>query len=366
MKRMKLGFFTGARSEYGLLRKLINQLQSDPFFEISLLVGGMHLLEKFGHTYKEIEKDGFVIKAKIPFYSEDISPGQLEFSKAITGIAAVLEKEKFDALFIVGDRLEAYAAALAAHFTRTPLIHSGGGTLTEGAVDNIYRYNITNLANIHLATSKGNYRRLKSLPIIKPEDVFFTGSIAIDGIKAFLKQPVAIDQFVKSLKKDSFVLITFHPATATQEPLDEILAKAVELIVNMNCQVLITYPNNDTGYESILRQIESFKSKENIFIVENLGAKGYYAALNDCLFVLGNSSSGIVEAPYFHKQVINVGERQKGREKDASIMDVNANWPAVQQLIKKGFEESWPLIENNNIYGGGQSVPNIIKIIKTL
>ena len=361
---MKLAFFTGARSEYGLLRKLISQLKSDSFFEISLLVGGMHLLEKFGNTYSEIEKDGFTIKAKIPFYSEVLSPGQDEFSRAINGIAAVLEKEKYDALFIVGDRLEAYAAALAAHFTDTPVIHSGGGTITEGAVDNIYRYNITNLANLHLATSKGNYERLKSLPVINPENVLFTGSVAIDGIREFLKQPVPIGQFVKGIKKGNFALITFHPATAAKEPLDEILAKSVELILNMNCQVLITYPNNDKGYESILSQIERYRSAKNVFIVENLGAKGYYAALNDCLFVMGNSSSGIVEAPYFHKQVINVGERQKGREKDASIMDVNANWPDVQTLVNKGFNESWPLVENNNIYGDGNSIKNVMKILK--
>ena len=361
---MKLGFFTGARSEYGLLKKLIVKLQSDSFFDVSILAGGMHLLKNFGNTYQEIEKDGFKIQAKIPFYRENKSPGFPEFTLAIKKIAQVLDAEKYDALFVVGDRLEAYAAALAGHFTKTPVIHFGGGTLTMGAVDNIYRYNISFLATIHFATSKGNHKRLINLPVLNREKVYLTGSVAIDAINEFQEKPIPVSRFLPGLEKNNFALLTFHPATLNEEPLDKILKEATEFILKNNCSVLITFPNNDKGFETILNQIEAFRSTDNVFIVDNLGAAGYYAALNDCRFLLGNSSSGIIEAPYFQKQVINVGTRQEEREKDQGITDVSAEWPAVKEVLKKGFETGWPLIKNQNIYGDGHAAERIVSIIK--
>ena len=362
---IKLGFFTGARSEYGLMKGLLKQLMEDPGIDISLIVGGLHFLEEFGNTVSEIDKDKIPIAKKLPFFVEGRSPTYADFADAVVKIADELSEQSYNALFLVGDRIETYAAALAAHFTGTSIIHSGGGTLTLGAKDNMYRYNITNLAEIHLATSKGNYNRLIDLPIISTDNVYLTGSFAIDSIKDYKQKEVPIQNFVHGLKDNKFALITFHPATSKPEKLDEILIESVRYIISKGNQVLITYPNNDPGYESLVAAIKFLEHLNDVYIVKSLGATGYYAALKSCQFVLGNSSSGIIEAPYFNKPVINLGSRQEGREKDQGIIDVEAHTQAVIEQLDRGYKKGWPEIPGTEIYGNGNSIKKIIRIIHT-
>lgn len=361
---IKLGVFTGARSEYGLMKGLLKALIEDPVIDISLIVGGLHFLDEFGNTFVEIKKDKIPVAKKLPFFVEGRSPSYTDFSDAIVKIADELKKQRYDALFIVGDRIESYAAALASHFTGTPIIHSGGGTLTFGAKDNIYRYNITNLAEIHLATSKDNYNRLIDLPMINRDNVYYTGSFAIDSIKKFKQNVTPIQNFVSGLVNKEYALITFHPATNSTEKLDDILIDSVKYIVSKGNQVLITYPNNDPGYESLVSAIKMLENWSDVYIVKSLGATGFYAALNSCRFVLGNSSSGIIEAPYFNKPAINVGTRQEGRGKDKGIIDVEAHPEAVIGELQRGYKNGWPEISGTEIYGDGSSVEKIIRIIK--
>lgn len=363
---MKLAFFTGARSEYGIVKKLMRTISCDDFFDVSIIVGGMHLLKEYGYTITEIENDNFPIAAKIPIFEEEVKPDFSHFTKAIQNISSHFLQNSYDAIFIVGDRFEAYAAALAAHFAKIPLIHSGGGTITRGAFDNIYRYNITNLSTYHFATSKGNYERLLSLPVLQKENIYFTGSVAIDSIKGFLsKSTGSVEEVIPGLKPNQFVLITFHPVTNANEPIPQILEHTVSNILKNGYQVLITYPNNDPGANKIIKTIQKLNSNSNIFVTESLGANGYYSALRDCKFVLGNSSSGIIEAPYFNKYVINVGTRQDGREKDNGIFDVSAEKNLVENAIQNVLKENFRNVECNNIYGYGNSIPKIMKILKT-
>lgn len=355
-----IGFFTGARSDYGIMKRLISAVASSEEFDYSIYVSGLHLLKSFGYTIDEIKADGFEIKAAIQAYKEGVEPGQKEFTLLISHLSSLLEREKPDAMFILGDRSEAYAAAIACHFAGVTIIHSGGGNLTKGAVDNIYRYNISNLSDVVLATSKGSYERLLSIPVLDEKELVFTGSLAIDAIRRYQAQPKPVTDFVPELRHGAFALMTFHPVTRSEEDIAQAMDDSLRAITSAGTTVLITYPNNDPGYQGILDIIEKWRSHGKVVIRENLGAQGYYAALNACIFVIGNSSSGLMEAPYFHKQVINIGSRQKGREHDGSVTNVDCQLKSIKEAINQGFEEGWPDAACDEIYGDGHALEQIM------
>jgi UDP-hydrolysing UDP-N-acetyl-D-glucosamine 2-epimerase len=360
-----IAFFTGARSEYGIMKNLIFEINLNSNFEYKVYVSGLHLLASFGNTVDEIENDGIHVHQKIHAFKEGQEPGAHEFSTILNELSHVLKSDQPDALFVIGDRPETYAAVLAAHFVKIPVIHSGGGTLTKGAVDNIYRYNISNLATYHFATSKGNYNRLKSQAAIDEKNVFHTGSFAIDAIMKFKQKPKSISEWVPSLNASNFCLMTFHSVTQNVEDIPAIMNASISFILSKGSQVLLTYPNNDPGYQAIIKEIETWKDHEHVFIVNHLGAQGYYAALNECRFVIGNSSSGIVEAPYFNKQVINIGSRQEGREADDSITTVEAQADIVLKILEQKFNENWIEINSNHIYGDGDTLQKIAVLLNT-
>lgn len=359
-----IGFFTGARSDYGIMKNFIKAVKDSENYSYHIFISGMHLLKKFGNTLNEIKsEDGFSNYTIVESFSEDHEPGYKEFVKIITALCEIFSKNKFDAIFLLGDRFETYAAALACHFCNIPIIHSGGGTITRGAVDNIYRYNISNLATYHFATSKGNFERLKSLPVTENENVFFTGSFAIDAIRKFQLNPRSISEIVPELEPGNFCLMTFHPATKSSEDVAEVMDTAIGKIKSYGKKILITYPNNDPGYKKILTVIEKWSKQKDIIVREHLGALGYYSALSDCIMVVGNSSSGIVEAPYFNKPVLNIGSRQEGREADEVIHTVPCNKSDVLkeiELLFSNFESK----ECNCIYGNGDSIERIFNILE--
>ena len=362
MKKI-IGFFTGARSDYGIMKNLIKDIKEYDEFDQRIYVSGMHLLKKFGNTVEEIKNDGFGEFTVIEAYNEQNEPGYKEFSKIIDLLCQNLQKDAPDVMFLLGDRFETYAAALACHFCEVPVIHSGGGTITKGAHDNIYRYNISNLATYHFATSKGNYKRLLGLPTTVDENVFFTGSFAIDAINEFKRNPKSIHEIVPGLVNRNFCLITFHSDTKSRQNVAEIMDEVILKILSNGTQVLLTYPNNDPGYKKILNVIEKWKSNKDVFIREHLGSIGYYAALRDCMMIIGNSSSGIIEAPYFNKTVINIGTRQEGREADDSIITIPCDKAVVLNLLEKKLSDSKVHLPNNNIYGNGKALIKIREIL---
>lgn len=363
--KIKIGFFTGARSDYGLTKKLIQNLINDNDFEVKIFVSGMHLLDKYGNTFNEIIDDGLPIYKKIPTYQEVAKDKRNEFSETLNNIFESVKNEKLHAGYIVGDRIEAYGVALALHFLNIPILHYAGGQITKGAVDNIYRYNITNLAYLHFATIKTAYQRLINLPTIDPEHVYFTGSTAIDSIKDFLITPVWINNIIPDLQDSNYVLMTFHSVTSSNENIGHIMEYAISKILNLNLKVLVTYPNNDKGVEKIMEVINKFRENKRVIVKKNLGAQGYYAAIKNSKFVIGNSSSGVIEVPYFNKISVNIGSRQDGRDLDSSVWSCKANESELDCLFDKGESIKWISQKNIGIYGNGNSSKLIGNIIKT-
>jgi UDP-N-acetylglucosamine 2-epimerase len=187
-----------------------------------------------------------------------------------------------------------------------------------------------------------------------------------DDIFSFLEKPVPISHFVPEITDEPYALMTFHSVTNAHEPIAEILRASVSQILSHGFKVMLTYPNNDEGTQEILQAIESVENLDGVVIRKSSGAQGYYAALNDCEFVIGNSSSGVREAPYFNKPVVNVGTRQDGREMDEGVESVEPTVEAVTAALADGFERAWPKYPCAEIYGSGNTSPAIRDVLYTL
>lgn len=363
-----IGFITGARSEYGVMKKLIKECASDSDFKVSIVATGMHYQHKYGDTIEEIRKDAFAPIIDAPCYVEEERPKEMDFVALIDTMYKVLSEHIFDVVYIIGDRLEAYAAALASHFLKIPVAHFAGGQITEGAVDNIYRYNISNLASLHFVTNKFAVERLKACPVISDEHIYLVGSSAIDSIKAYLKSPKDAWLIDGSLKRNNYVLMTFHPETMTvgqRNSIQEVMDEAIKTITDGGMYLLITYPNNDDGSEAIVNIIEKWRYHPMVVVRKNLGAALYYVAVDNALFVVGNSSSGIIEIPYFNKYTINVGDRQAGRNAPKSVINVPDDIEKTKEILNEVLSNPQCTYPQENIYGDGNSVKRIKEILKS-
>lgn len=363
---IRIGFITGARSEYGVMKRVIRELAADPLFDVKIVATGMHYLHKYGDTINEIRKDDLAPVMDAPCYVEEERAKEKDFVQLIDTLYGVLSKNPFDVIYIIGDRLEAYGAALAAHFLKIPVAHFAGGQLTNGAVDNIYRYNISNIATIHFVTNIFAKERLLQCPIIDGNNVYHVGSSAIDAIKEYLKQPKDAEEIDERLSRENYVLMTFHSETKgvkAKNTIPEVMDVSIATILEKGIKLLITYPNNDDGSEAIIKVIEKWQDNPNVVVRKNLGSEYYYTAVDNALFVIGNSSSGIIEIPYFQKYTINIGERQAGRNAPASVISVPDDCEAVMEATNKVLDDPVCDLPQEYIYGKGDSIRQIHDIL---
>lgn len=362
---MKIAFITGARADYGPFRSTLKGISEEKNFNLDIIVHGMHLMKLYGNSVEEIKKDKFGKIIKLNTLKKDINKSD-EMIKTIKVLHNFLKSSSYDLVILVGDRLETYAGAIASHFAKIPILHSGGGHITSGAVDNIYRFNITNFAKYHFTTSIKANDCLKNIPSINKDKLFFIGSPTVDAIKKFLKSPLRIELFVPDLLNKRYVLMTFHPLTLIKEPIVEILEASINFLMKKNISVLITYPNNDESSKDIRVCIDAIKKNKNVYAERHLGSLGYYTAIKYSEFIFGNSSSGIMEAPYFNKHVVNVGTRQEGRALDRSITNVSAKVGNVIKILNKLVDGKIRLLKNEKLYGNGTAVDRSIKILNTI
>lgn len=362
---MQIGFLTGARSEYGVMRQLIQRVSVDSFFSPVIYATGMHFQQKYGMTINELKDDGFAPIVEMPCYTEEQRDKKEDFVALINAITAGLSNNRPDMLYLIGDRLEAYAGALSAHFLNIPLAHFAGGQITKGAVDNIYRYNISNLSTIHFVTNKYAYERLQRIPIINNYKVHLVGSSAVDNIYKYLQTPRNLTDLDCRLERGSFALMTFHSQTIGDFDVPGAMELSISTILDAGKKVLITYPNNDNGSDEILNVINNWRSNESVVIVPNLGANNYYAAIDNSLFVIGNSSSGVIEVPYFDKFTINVGLRQSGRNAPKSVINTGSDLDLLKKSIEDIILERISVPKQEYIYGTGNSIDKIIEILKS-
>ncbi len=365
---MNVTFLTSSRADFGILRPLIRRLHNDPDFKVDLLVFGTHLSEQYGATIKEIELENFHIAGKIKTLVPGNGPASVSRSIGLTytEFATVWAEHNCDLIICLGDRYEMFAAVGASVPFNIPVAHISGGEVTEGAIDNIYRDAITLMSSYHFASTeiyRNNIVRLKG----SEHHVYNVGALNIDNLKHLPLYSLA--EFSKKYNIDlsiPTILITFHPETVSFENNDlyskEIVAALAEL---KRYQLLITMPNADTMSGVIRQHFEDFVAVHpNAIAVESLGALGYMSCMKHCAFMLGNTSSGFVEASFFPKYVINLGNRQKGRIEGKNILNTEIRKEAILKAVQTIENSGSPTAEQ--LYGSGDTSEKIHAILKTL
>lgn len=346
MTKRKICVVTGTRAEYGLLYWLMREIQADDELELQIIATGQHLSPEFGLTYKNIEADGFVINAKVEMLLSSDSPVGVAKSVGLgtIGFADALARLQPDIMVLLGDRFEALAAAQTAMILRIPIAHIHGGETTEGAIDEAIRHSITKMSQIHFV-SEPEYRDRVIQLGENPESVFEVGAVGIDNIvRLKLLSLQDLEKQINFALGKKFFLVTYHPETLTGKSSVEALKTLFAVFDEFpEYKLIFTQANSDAGGRIINEQIEAYakKNKERVLLVKSLGQLRYLSAMKLCAAVVGNSSSGLLEAPVLHVPTINIGDRQKGRKRYPSVIDCNEDkqrlLSAIQSLRDSKF-----------------------------
>jgi len=370
MKR-KVTVTTGTRAEYGILRPVLTEINSSKKLDLYLIVAGMHLSKKHGLTIREITNNGFKIHAKVKmmpggdsnfFMSSALGEGIIVFSKIFNNL-------KPDINLILGDRDEAFASALAASHMNIPNAHIHGGDKTQAGIDEYIRHAITKISNIHFAATKKSRERIIKMGE-NPKFVFLTGSPSIDEIRNNkITQKMELKSKYRINLGGNEILLVQHPVT-TQTNLSELQIKnTLKAINELAYPTIAIAPNSDAGNKAIFNNYKLFSKQHNFFhMFRNLPRSDYLGMLKNCGVLVGNSSSGIVEASYFDTPVVNIGIRQKDREKGASVIDViSGSSSEIYKAIIKALEtKKIGKIKNPKIYGYGKASKKIVKKLEEI
>jgi GDP/UDP-N,N'-diacetylbacillosamine 2-epimerase (hydrolysing) len=366
----KVCVITGTRAEYGLLRWVMEGIKNDPQFTLQIVATGMHLSAEFGLTYQAIEHDGFHIDRKVEMLtSSDTSVGIAKsMGLGLIGFADALNDLKPDLVIVLGDRFEIFSAVSAALVARIPVAHLHGGESTEGAFDEAFRHSITKMSHLHFVAND-TYRQRVIQMGEQPEHVFSVGGLGVDSIKRLqLLDRSTLESSMDFKFGSKNLLITFHPETLNRatavDQMSELLIALTEL---KDTQLIFTMPNADTEGRTIIKMIEQFVTQHsNARSYLSLGQLRYLSCLAQVDGVVGNSSSGIIEAPSFQKGTINIGCRQQGRLQATSVINCEANRKsiavALTQLYSKKFQAD--LCQVNNPYGEGGASEKIVNILR--
>lgn len=362
---------TSSRADYGIYLPLLKLLQKDKFFKLNIIAFGTHTSSSHGHTIDNILKDGFKIFYQIESMVSGDSPDAISTTIALTSLKFADfwrdHQNDFDIVFCLGDRYEMFAAVIAGIPFNIQFAHLHGGEKTLGAIDNIFRHAITLASKIHFVSCNEHAKRVSEL-IESKDNIFNVGSLSLDNLtnQHLLSKKEFFDMFGVDLNKKT-ILVTFHPETISSKLNEEYAEELSSALTELKSyKVLITLPNADI-FGSIIRNrfvLLSLKSHHRIFCLENLGSQGYFTAMTFCSFLLGNTSSGIIEAASFGKWVINVGNRQEGRIQSENIYNVPADKRKILQAVKK--IEKNPEYKGGNIYYKENPAGNICSVLKKL
>lgn len=353
----KICVVTGTRAEYGLLKPVIDAILLHPKLALQLVVAGMHLEERFGLTIKEIEQDGIKIDGKVKLCPE-IDSG-LETAKSIgVGIkdfAEVYDKLRPDIVLVLGDRFEPLAAAIAAAFMRIPVAHIHGGDRTKGGLDEPTRHSISKFASIHFPVTKNSAERLIKMGEA-PENIFVSGAPGLDSI---INSPIpskdSLEKYLGFKLKKPTILFVQHSISTRPELSRKQITESLQAIVDLKYETILICPNSDSGNKAIFEEIEKFKKHKFIHILKSMKHEYYLSLMKNADVMVGNSSSGIIEAPSFKLPVVNIGWRQEDRERAINIIDCVHKKEEIISSIKKALSEEFKesLKDCVNPYGNG-------------
>lgn len=363
--------FTGTRAEYGLLYPLMRLLKENKAFDLKLLVSGMHLEKEFGNTYKQIEKDGFEISKKVKISLNSDTPTGIckSIGLAVDRYSKALAEIKPELLLILGDRFEAFAAATASTIMRIPVAHLHGGESTFGLIDEPLRHSITKMSHLHF-TSLGEYQKRVIQLGENPKTVFNVGAIGLDNIrqlKLLSKQELEKDIGFKFDKKS--ILVTYHPVTLEKNTSEKQFNNLLSAISRLSeTSIIFTKANSDTSGKIINKMIDDYveKNKYKAIAFASMGQLRFLSAMKYVDAIVGNSSSGIIEAPSFRTATINIGDRQKGRFQAKSVINCKPMRKEISMAFDRLYSKKFQNIvkEVENPYGKGNTAKKILRILK--
>lgn len=364
-----IGVVTTSRADYGIYRPVMRAIDNDPALELAVLVTGMHLSAQHGTTADDITADGFSVRERIATLSDGDAADDVTaaIGRSIGKFGDLFCRWRPDILVVLGDRFDMYGAAVAALPFAIPVAHIHGGEVTEGAIDDALRHSMTKLAHLHFVSTETHARRVRQLG---EEDwrITVSGAPGLDNIAT--TEPVAAASLCETFGFDLTtrpLLVTFHPVTLETGDTDEQITAFLDGIGMSGLPVIFTAPNADTGGLHIRHAIDAFVAeRSNAWMVENLGTRNYFALMHQAAVMVGNSSSGIIEAASFGLPVVNVGNRQKGRDRARNVIDVPCRARAIADAIDiaSGEEFRASLDGLVNPYGDGHAASRISDVLR--
>lgn len=367
----RICIFTGARSDFGLLQPLVRAVMQDEQLELQLIVTGSHLAADFGMSVREIEDAGIPIARRIDILGA--SDAAIDVAKAagrgLTDFADALAELKPSIVVILGDRYEALAAAFSSVVLGIPVAHLHGGEVTEGSSDDSFRHAITKLASLHFVAAEPYRTRVIQMGEM-PDRVFLVGGLGVDAMSRLpLLGRDEVERRLNFMIDDRTLLATAHPATAGAADSGlECREMLAALEAERDLRVVFTLANADAGGRGVNEQIKAFvaRNPDRSTCFPSLGSQLYFSCLQFVKGVIGNSSSGLLEAPSFHVGTINIGSRQNGRLRSASVIDCAPDRLSIGQALSHLFSADFQRVASaaSNPYGGGGATPEIIKVLK--
>ncbi len=369
--KKKLGIFTVARSDFGILKTIIQKLGYDKNFDTYLIIGGAHNSNIFGETKKEIKlKNVKLVNFKINYNKSSEKNIINYFNLNLSASAKIIQKLNLDAAIILGDRYEMMAISISCINNKVKILHFSGGSITEGSLDNIYRYCISKMSFAHFLETEEHKKNLIKSDIKK--NLFIIGAPSLENSK---KNLISKERFEKKYnfefqKNKKILLATFHPETTKSiYQNNKYLRIFLNFLKKVNQNVIITYPNADTGFKNYINLIKKFSlNNKNFLVVPHLGRINYLSALKFSDLLLGNSSSGITESATFKIPCIDVGDRQKNRTRNSNVLNADFNFKSLHSNYKKALSAKFTkrCKSIKNIYFKNNISASFIKIIKKI
>jgi len=362
----KILYISGTRADYGLMREVLFSLKKNPKLKIEVVATGMHLMSEFGETLNEIKKDGFKIHKINAIYEEDNKESMANFiGKFVQLLTGKIKQIKPHIILLLGDRGEMLAGAIVGTYLTIPVAHIGGGEISS-TVDEITRHAITKLSHIHFSTTKKNAKRIIKMGE-DPWRVFVVGAPGLDGIlneKLFSKKEIA-QRYNLDLSRP-ILLVIQHPVSSEIEKTGRQMKETMEAIKELSYQAIVIYPNADAGGRKMIKVIKEYERYPFLKTFKSILHKDYLSLMRIASVMVGNSSSGIIEAPSFKLPVVNIGKRQEGRERAENIIDVDYNRIKIKKAINKALYDKkfkGKVKKCRNPYGDGKAAIRIVNIL---
>ena len=366
-----IGVVTGSRADYGIYLPILRAVSADSRLRLQLFVTGMHLSPEFGSTVRAIEADGYPIAERVENLLSSDSPAGIAASMGLgaQGFAMAFARTRPDLLLVLGDRFEIHAAALSALPFKLPVAHIHGGEVTRGAIDESLRHSLTKLSHLHFVTTEEYRRRVVQLGE-EPWRVTVSGAPSLDNLQEMplFSAEEFEERFGVPLAPDN-LLVTYHPVTLEYEHLGEQVENLFAALEQSGRPLLFTSANADTHGREINSRIRAFVAENSqAHLVDNLGTRGYFSAMALAAAMVGNSSSGILEAASFGLPVVNVGNRQQGRVRAANVVDTGYGQEAILAGIRRALDPAFrcSLAGMVNPYGDGGAASRIVERLATV